>query len=405
MRFYFLIIKNILSSKKERKFVNIFISIAIGGIALGVATLIIALSILNGYEKLVTKKLLSLDAHIQIVGFGNKLLYDIPKIKEPVQQLIKKELVAMHPFISKVGILGNKKVKDGATIFGIAQNYFSCTNGFKIIKGNIFKENSNQVMLGKSVAGKLFADVGDTVKLFAISPESNFSPNTTPLVEKVVVSGIFESGMSKFDESFALFDLTYLQRIFSVPNGVSGFEVKLSSLNGVDSLANLLQDNLRYPAYVKTIFQNYQPIFTWIELQKKPIPIILALIILVAIFNILSTLLMIVIEKSGLIGTLRILGARQFQIVFIFLVQGIVIGVTGIVIGNLLAFVLIAAQTTFNIITLPSTVYFVSVVPLFYQVWISVLVSSLTFCLTIIVSVLPSFIASKIQPITTLRFS
>ena len=405
MRFYLLILKNILFSKKDRKFLNIFISIAVGGIALGVATLIIALSVLNGYDKLVTKRLLQLDAHIQITGFGNKPLADPPKIEGQIQSLVKNELVSIQPFVTKVGILGKSRIKEGITLHGIQQNYFKSSNGFQLIKGNLFQSNSKEVILGKSLANKLLTGVGDTLKFFAMSSESDFFTNSTPIVEKVVVCGIFESGMSKFDDSFALLDLKSLQNIFSLQQSVSGFELKLSSLSKVDSLANLLQENLRYPAYVKTIFNNYKAIFTWIELQKKPIPIILALIILVAVFNIISTLLMMVIDKSEFIGTLRILGARQIQIVMVFLAQGMIIGIAGIFLGNVLALFLMKLQTTFNIITLPSTVYFVSEVPLFFQSWISLLVSSLTFMVTLLVSILPSFIASKIQPVTTLRFS
>jgi len=296
-------------------------------------------------------------------------------------------------------------MKEGITLYGIHENYFDSNRGFRIINGNLFSSNSNQVVLGKSIANKLLAGVGDTLKLFAISNEADFFQNSTPLVENVVVSGIFESGMSKFDDSFALIDLNSLQNLFSMQGSVSGFEIKLFSLTKVDSLADLLQKNLSYPAYVKTIYTNYKAIFTWIELQQKPIPIILALIILVAVFNIVSTLLMIVIDKSEFIGTLRILGARQGQIVLVFLVQGIIIGIAGIVLGNLLALFLMKLQTTFNIITLPSTVYFVSEVPLYFQAWISLLVSAVTFGVTMLVSVLPSYIAAKIQPVTTLRFS
>jgi len=405
MRFYLLIVKNIFFSKKERKFLNIFISIAMGGIALGVATLIIALSVLNGYEKLVTKKLLQLDAHIQITGFGNKPLNDPNRVINQTHRFIKNELISMQPFVTKVGILGKKKMKEGVTLYGIQQNYFDSNKGFRVNQGNLFNPNSNQVVLGKSIANKLLAGVGDTLKLFAISNEADFFQNSIPIVENVVVSGIFESGMSKFDDSFALIDLFSLQNLFSMQGSVSGFEIKLSSLTKVDSLADLLQENLSYPAYVKTIYTNYKAIFTWIELQKKPIPIILALIILVAVFNIVSTLLMIVIDKSEFVGMLRILGARQGQIVLVFLVQGIIIGIAGIFLGNLLALFLMKLQTTFNIITLPSTVYFVSEVPLYFQAWISLLVSAVTFGVTMLVSVLPSYIAAKIQPVTTLRFS
>jgi len=405
MRFYLLIIKNILFSKKERRFVNIFISIAIGAIAIGVATLIIALSVLNGYEKLVTKKLLQLDAHIQITGFGNKPLDNSFQIENKTRQLIRNEIVSINPFISKPGILGKKRMKEGVTLQGVDLKHLTDNEGFKLLKGNYFAPDSNQIILGRSVAGKLFVTVGDTLKLFAMQNESIFSSVSIPIVENLVVTGIFESGMSKFDESFGFIDLTRLQNIFAMQQAVSGYEIKLTSLNKVDSLSNLLQENLRYPAYVKTIFQNYKAIFTWIELQQKPIPIILALIILVAVFNIISTLLMMVIEKSEFIGTLRILGAHQMQIIFIFLILGIVIGFFGIVTGNVLALALMKIQTSFNIITLPSTVYFVSEVPMYYQFWISILVSSTTFCVTILVSILPSFIAARIQPVSTLRFS
>lgn len=405
MRFYLLILKNILFSKKERKFLNIFISIAIGGIAVGVATLVIALSVLNGYDKLVTKRLLQLDAHIQITGFGNKQLFNPIKIENQVHALIKNELLSLEPFVTKVGILGRKKIKEGVTFHGIQQNYFDSNKGFRIIRGKVFSPFQNEVILGKSIANKLMVGVGDTIKLFAIANESDFLNTSTPIIEHVIVSGIFESGMSKFDDSYALMDIKSLQNIFSLKLSVSGYELKLSSLTKVDSLADLLQENLQYPAYVKTIFTNYKAIFTWIELQKKPIPIVLALIILVAVFNIISTLLMIVIDKSEFIGTLRILGAREFQIVFVFLAQGMIIGIVGILLGNILALFLMKLQTSFNIITLPSTVYFVSEVPLYFQLWISLLVSSVTFFVTLLVSVLPSFVASKIQPVTTLRFS
>jgi len=405
MRFYLLLVKNILFSRKQRRFVNLFITLAAGSIAVGVSTLIIALSVLNGYEKLVTKKLLDLDAHIQIVGFGNKTFIHPEEIKNKISELVGSESVSLHTYVQGSGILKNRKKMDGITIEGIDPNAFIAKKGYRLLEGSTFNINSNQILIGKSLASKLFVHAGDTVKFFSVVNPQSADLHSVPIIETMVVSGVFESGFSKFDESYVFGDEHYLQKVFSIGNQVSGFEIKLSSLKGVDSLANVLQDNLRYPAYVKTIYQNYKAIFSWIELQRKPIPIVLALIILVAVFNIIATLLMMVIEKTEFIGVMRILGARQKQIVFLFLILGLTVGTLGIAAGNVLAQLLISIQLHYNIITLPSTVYFVSEVPLFYQTWIALLVSGVTFVVTLTVATLPSFIAAKIKAVSTLRFS
>ena len=161
---------------------------------------------------------------------------------------------------------------------------------------------------------------------------------------------------------------------------------------------------MRYPHTVRSIYQVHRNIFTWINLQKEPIPVVLGLIIIVAVINIIGTLLMMVIEKTSSIGILKSLGATRKQIVAIFIYQGIFISITGIIFGNILAFIITFLQKEFNLISIPSSVYFVSTVPIKISPEVFLLISVITFLLALLISVIPSYIASRIQPVTSIRF-
>src|SRR5690606_38892836 len=179
-----------------------------------------------------------------------------------------------------------------------------------------------------------------------------------PSIIKFKITGIFESGMAEYDDLAAFVNIKSAEKLFGADNSVSGYDIKLKNVSQIDSITSYLNSQLRYPFYAESIYQTHRNIFTWIDLQKKPIPIILVLIIIVAVFNIVGTLLMIVLEKTNAIGILKSLGAKRNQIVKVFIYQGIFISLIGILIGNVLAFVLTFLQLEFNLIALPSSVYF-----------------------------------------------
>ncbi len=151
--------------------------------------------------------------------------------------------------------------------------------------------------------------------------------------------------MAKYDDAYAYISLKEAQELFSIGDNITGYDIKLGNISKIDSLTRYLGKKLRYPHAVHDqYYQVHRNIFTWIELQKKPIPIVLALIILVAVFNIIGTLLMIVLEKTNAVGILKSVGAKRRQVVLIFLLQGIVLGIVGILLGNALAIVLMEIQ-------------------------------------------------------------
>ena len=407
MSFSFFISKKYTFSKKDSKFITFISSISIIGIALGVATLIIALSILNGFEQTITNKIISFDSHIRITSYKN-ILPNYHEALPLIKKDVKPYVTSVTPFVSKLAIISSKYEKEGVSIKGIIPN--EKWNGVKndIIEGKYdfsSKNNLPSIIIGKKLANKLLINVGDKVTIFALDKNEIPSPQNMPNIEQFRISGIFESGMSAYDDLNAYIDLKSAQKLFNIGDNVTGYDIKLNNITKIDSLTSFLRNTLGYPYSVRSIYQIYRGIFTWISLQKKPIPIILGLIIVVAVFNIIGTLLMIVLEKTNAIGILKSMGANKKQIISIFVIQGIFLAIAGIILGNILAFVLMNLQLHYNIISLPSSIYLMSKVPILLSVHTFVLVSIITFVLCIIASFIPSYIASKVQPISSLRFN
>ncbi len=407
MFFPFYISKKYIYSKKNSRFISFISIFSIAGIALGVATLIIALSILNGFQNTITNKLIDFDSHIQISSFSTTLPpYEkfMPWLKENLSPYYK----SINPFASKLAIISSRSFKEGVNIKGIRPQ--DAWEGIKkdIIEGKFLLSDTSEtpsIIIGKKLAEKLLVKVGDNVTLFALNKDQIPSPENLPNIKKFVVAGIFESGMSIYDDINAYVNIKSAQKLFNIGNNITGYDIKVNDISKIDSLTEFLADNLKYPYTARSIYQIHRNIFTWIELQKKPIPIILGLIIIVAVFNIIGTLLMIVLEKTNAVGILKSLGANKKQIVSIFLIQGSYFAFAGIVIGNIIAFTLAYLQLKFRIISIPSSVYFMSSVPINISAFNFILVSVVTFLLAITASVIPSLIASKIQPVTALRFN
>ena len=260
------------------------------------------------------------------------------------------------------------------------------------------------MLIGKTLATKLYLKVGDKVTLFALQGDKIPSENDLPNIKRFTISGIFESGMAEYDNMFGFTNLISAQNLFGMPNAINGIDIKLKNIEKADSIKNIIKSFARYPYHVNSIFEIHKNIFTWIELQKKPIPIILGLIILVAVINIIGALLILVLEKTNEIGVLKSLGAKGSQVIKIFLFQGIYLSSLGILTGNILALLLMSIQLQFDIIKVPSSVYFVTRVPIELSFEIFLFVSVIAFLLALLVSIIPSYFASRTNPVSALRF-
>jgi len=403
MYFPWFIAKKFIFSRKDSRFINLITGISVLGIALGVATLVIAISVLRGFEKTITDKIVDFDSHIKITSFRT-VLPDYHKVLPIIESDLKGYQPLITPFASKLVIVSSKKSKEGLNLIGIEEKGEQPSFIKNIVNGE-FDLSENSIVIGRKLADKLFLKLNDQITVFALKRDQVPSPENVPNIEKFKVSGIFESGMANYDDSYAYVSLESAQKLFDIGDNITGYNIKLGDISKIDSLTRHLGKKLRYPHAVRSIYQIHRNIFTWIELQKEPIPIILALIILVAVFNIIGTLLMIVLEKTNAVGVLKSIGAKRKQIILVFLIKGAILGLGGIILGNLLGFILMKIQIELDIIKIPSSVYFMSKVPFLITYDTFILISVLTFILCITASVIPSVIASRIKPITALRFS
>lgn len=377
-----------------------------GGISLGVAALIITISILSGFENTLSEKLINFDSHIKIVSYAD-ILPNYQTEQTKVEKLIGNSINQIIPYASKLSIISSGKIKEGVNIKGVPKTSLSnyLKNNSVIGSIDLTKSTTPSIVLGKKLANKLLVNPGDQITIFSLKDDRLPSQENMPTIKRFKVIGLFESGMSEFDDLFAYVNLEDAQSLFSIGNNITGYDITLAKPSAIDSITQVLASNLKYPYSVHSIYEIHKNIFTWIGLQKQLIPVVLFLITFVAIFNIVGTLLLVIIEKTNEIGILKTLGSKNRSIVSIFMYYGIFISVIGILIGNFIALTFILLQKEFNIISLPSSIYFVNSVPVDISILNFVSVSVLALLLCLIASIMPSYIASRIKPLTSLRFS
>ena len=410
MAFQFFITRRFLRAKKgisrTDNFVSFITLISIVGVAIGVSALIIAVSVLNGFEKEITEKAVSVSSHIQVTTFNPAGIKDyqsvISTISNPSENL---GIVSAHPYVQKEAVIKFKDKTEGIILKGIRNQDSIFSSQRKIIAGTSqlgkIDSNTSGIIIGNKLAVKL--NISLDSKVFIIAAVGIPSADNTPGIKQFKVVGIYESGLKEYDDVLLYSDISDAQKLFSFGSSITGIEVMINSIDRIPEVTNRIKRILGYPFYARSVFQIYKGLFTWVELQKEPIPLVLGLIIIVAAFNVIAFLLMIVLEKTEAIGILKSLGATNRDIVKIFFFQGLFITVIGIIIGNVLGFGLCLLQLKYNIITLPE-IYYMTKVPIIIDWNVGVLITSIALLLGILVSVAPSYLASRLNPVTSLRF-
>ncbi len=395
-----------LTSSHRRGFLSFITVIAIVGVLLGVASLIITLSILNGFERTIHENIISFTAHLQITGFQDQFLSDPERSMQTVYER-HSEVTAITPFVSREGMVRAGEVVEGILIKGVDPSSDISAAKTRLVEGTYDLEERTTGMqtaiIGMRLAEKLRVGIGDEILLYALGGRMLSLSETR--VFRVQVAGIFETGMAEFDGSMVYVNLRNAQRLFQVGTTVSGYDVLVSDMGALSRLAQEIPEDLGYPHYARTMYQQYRNLFTWIELQKKPIPILLGLIIIVATVNIVGTLLMMVMEKAREIGALRTMGMTRKAIVRMFLWKGGLIGLVGTVLGNMIAYGICWLELTYRFFPLPSGVYFMTHVPIDMALVDFIAVSLMALLMSVVASIFPARVAASIDPIRILRFS
>jgi len=385
MSYELFIVKRYFQSKRKGGFISFITIIGIAGVMLGVAALIIALTILGGFEKEIKEKVIGFSAHIQVVGFQN----------QPVS-----------PVVARESIIRAKGKTEGILLKGIDEATDVSSIRRHIVDGKFDLGSPSgppKLVIGKKLARKLDLAVGDRAILFGIG--GNLRSVASPLVRQFEVAGIYETGMAEYDDIYVYTSLPAAQSLLQLQGRVTGFDLLVNDLGEASAIADRIQELLGYPYYARTVFQLYRNLFTWIDLQKKPTPIILGLIIIVATVNIIGTLLMVVMEKTSEIGILKSMGATSGGIRKIFVAEGLLIGLAGTILGNGLAYGLSWLQLHEKILSLPEQIYFMSSVPILLRLENFIAVSVLSLALCLLATLVPSTLASRMKPITAIRFA
>lgn len=389
----------------KRGFISFLTLIAVAGIALGVAALDITLTILGGFEKEIKTKVIGFTTHVQVTGFQHQTLRSYEQARLRMMREIP-EISAVSPYVAREGMVSYGKDVEGILVKGVDPSRDITSTRHYIVGGRYdLRSRPGRIascVIGKKLLDKLHARLGDTLVVFGLN--GNYYQMRQPRILPFVIRGTYESGMSEYDDVYFYTDIAAAQELFELDASATGFDILLKDVSAASVVAEKIQDTMGYPYYARTLFQLYRNLFTWIELQKKPVPVILGLIILVATVNIIGTLLMVVMEKTHQIGILKSMGASNTDIRKIFLIEGFFIGAVGTILGTLLAVLLCWIQFQFHVLSLDSSIYFMTKVPILFRWENFAVVSAIALVLCMLAAFIPSSIAARLDPIRSIRF-
>lgn len=404
MNFKFFIAKRFLFSKKGSKFISFITFVSVIGLALGVAALIITTSILSGMKTEIKEKVAGLISHIQIYSFKNEGITNYQEVINDVKTHIS-EIKGISPVVQREAVIRYKENVEGIMLKGIIPETDISTARNKIVNGefNLKPVDTifSRIIIGDKLAKKMKIDVGNKIIVFGIKGIP--SPLNQPKIKQFIVSGIYETGLRDFDDVIVYTDLRTSQNMFDMGNNITMLELSIEDIEKSDEISDKIKEILVYPNFPRSLFKTFRGLFTWVELQSAPTPIILGLIIIVASFNIIGALLMLVLEKTQSIGILKSLGTSNKDIMKIFIFDGMIIGFIGIILGNIIGIGLALLELKFKLFTLPE-LYYMKSVPIELQTGYIILISAITFCLVIAATLIPSYLASKFDPIKSTRF-
>lgn len=395
-----------LKSKKKRRSISFNTLISVGGVAVGVMTLLVVLSVMSGFHEDLQKKILGVNAHIVLLSY--KGATDSP---EEIIQKLKPvdDIVSVSPFILGQVMVSSGNKGQGVYLRGInSSSETSTTDIADYIKEGSLKglETAGElpgIVIGKELARRLDIFIGDSVNI--LSPAGDIGPlGMLPKIRKFRVAGIFEVGMFEYDSNLVLTAMKPAQEFFGLKEAVTGLEVRTKDIYRAGEIRERIQKLLGFPYYAKDWMQMNKNLFSALKLEKFAMFVILTLIILVASFNIVSTLIMNVIEKEREIAILKAMGATNKGIMAIFIMQGFLIGLIGTSLGLTGGYALSYILNTYQIIKLPADVYYLSHLPVKIKPLDFAVVSLSAILISFLSTIYPAWQAAKLNPVEPLRY-
>lgn len=399
-------------AKRRNHFISFISLISMLGIALGVTALITVLSVMNGFERELRERILGMTSHATISAFGGGL-ENWPAVRD--QAIDAPRVLAIAPFVEGEGMFIQGRQVSGALVRGIEPDLERQVAEVHehMLFGSLdaLQPRSFGVVLGRELAVALGVSMGDTVNF--ITPQATVTPiGVMPRMRRLTVVGIFEVGMFEYDRSTAFVNLEDAQLLYQLEDRVTGLRLKLDDMMQAPLIARQIAAQLDGRFWVNDWTRQHANFFRAVQMEKTVMFIILSLIVAVAAFNIVSTLVMVVIDKQADIAILRTLGLTPSAVMAVFMVQGTLIGLVGTFLGVIggislalnVETIVPAIESLLGLQFLAADVYYISDLPSDLKISDVVRVSSLAFLLTVVATLYPAWRASRTQPAEALRY-
>ncbi|MEI7448129.1 MAG: lipoprotein-releasing ABC transporter permease subunit [Desulfomonile sp.] len=397
-----------MKAKRKQAFISIISAFSVLGVMLGVMTLIIVLGVMNGFEKDLKEKILGTVSHLVVLNHSTRTVTGWPQLIDRINVL--DGIKAVTPYIYGQAMLSAHGKVRGVIVRGIDV----ATAGNVIYLPRYLQSGSLQdlavltdtlpgIIVGKELTVSNSLREGDVVQL--ISPQGKRTPvGAVPKVQNFRIAGIFKSGMYEFDANFVYMELAQAQKFFEMGDGVTGIEVALNDIYYAPKLGTRIEASLGSPFWTRTWKDMYRNLFSALKLEKIAMFIILTFIVLVAAFNIIISLIMLVMEKSRDIAILKALGATSERIMRIFIVQGMFVGIVGTFLGALAGLAGSAILARYPLIELPEEIYTISQLPVSIEPWDVLIICAVALTICFLATLYPSLRAARLEPVEALRY-
>ena len=396
-----------LKAKRKQGFISIITGISILGIMIGVMALIVVLAVMNGYREDLLKKILGVNSHIFILNYNG----GITDTEDVIKSATKVDgVISATPFIYSQVMIKKDENISGAILRGVDPNTGGkVINIDSMIKGaslSVLKQSETGlkgVIIGSELSRQIGALPGDIVTI--VSPVGKLTPlGRVASEDNFIVKGLFESGMYEYDNSLLYISLTDAQHFLSLGNEVTGIELRIKDIQDSEEISSTIQDKLGYPYWTKDWKMMNRSLFSALKLEKVTMFIILTMIILVGALNIISSLVMLVMEKHRDISILRTMGASSKSIMYIFIFQGLFVGLVGTLLGLISGSFLCQLLERYKFIKLPPDVYYITTLPVRMEWMDTFLIAFAAIVISFIATIFPSRQASRVNPLVALRY-
>lgn len=386
--------------------------IAVAGIAVGLAVMIIAVAILTGFKQQITDKVVGFGSHIQIVNFDSNLSYETAPVSTSLQFIPKiKSLPGVkhvEVFATKAGIIKTGEDIQGVVLKGIGPDFDWSYFGKCIVDGSVFNvsdtSTTNSVVISKKIASMLKLKTGDSFAMHFIQDP--------PRMRKFTITGIYETSLEEFDKIYVFCDIRHIRRL----NGwnddeVSGFEIFIDDFDKLDMMTQAVREVIGYridpdkpKVKVTNIRMKYPQLFDWLNFQDMNVIIIIILMLVVAGFNMISGLIILILEKTNMIGILKALGSENRLIRNVFLYQAAWLTAKGLFWGNIAGIGLMLVQLRTGILSLDPASYYLKRVPVNLDILHILLLNAGTMAIILLILLVPSRLISRITPVKAIRY-